>query len=64
MADGGAPPIMPEMMHHYDLHVWLWKKNPTGMFSPTNPTVKCAKQDTRSPSRLQAGAGAVGNRPH
>ena len=39
----GHHPIMPEMMHHYDLHVWLWKKNPTGMFSPTNPTVKCAK---------------------
>jgi hypothetical protein len=39
----GHHPIMPEMMHHYDLHVWLWKKNPTGMFSPTNPTVKCPK---------------------
>jgi hypothetical protein len=39
----GHHPLMPEMMHHYDLHVWLWKKNPTGMFSPTNPMVKCAK---------------------
>jgi hypothetical protein len=39
----GHHPIMPEMMHHYDLHVWLWKQNPSGMFSPTNPTVKCPK---------------------
>jgi hypothetical protein len=40
----GHHPLMPEMLHHYDLHVWLWKKNPSGMFSPTNPSVKCAKQ--------------------
>lgn len=39
----GHHPLMPAMMHHYDLHVWLWKKNPTGMFSPTNPAVKCDK---------------------
>ena len=39
----GHHPLMPEMMHHYDLHVWLWKKNSAGMFSPTNPAVKCAK---------------------
>jgi hypothetical protein len=39
----GHHPLMPEMMHHYDLHVWLWKQNPSGMFSPTNPTVKCPK---------------------
>jgi hypothetical protein len=39
----GHHPIMPEMLHHYDLHVWLWKQNPSGMFSPTNPTVTCPK---------------------
>jgi len=33
---------MPAELHHYDLHVWLFKPNPDGMFSPTNPTVKCA----------------------
>jgi hypothetical protein len=32
---------MPSALHHYDLHVWLWKSNPAGMFSPTNPDVKC-----------------------
>lgn len=39
----GHHPLMPSMMHHYDLHVWLWKKNPAGMFSPTNPDLKCPK---------------------
>lgn len=39
----GHHPLMPSMMHHYDLHVWLWKQNPAGMFSPTNPSVKCPK---------------------
>ena len=26
---------------YYDLHVWLWKKNPSGMFARWNPTVTC-----------------------
>lgn len=25
---------------HYDLHVWLWHANPTGIFSPWNPSIK------------------------
>jgi hypothetical protein len=37
----GHAPIMPPELHHWDLHVWLWKNNPSGMFSPTNPDVKC-----------------------
>lgn len=37
----GHKPLMPEGMHHYDLHVWLWKDNPEGVFSPTNPNVSC-----------------------
>ena len=39
----GHPPIMPPELHHYDLHVWLWRENPAGVFSPTNPAVKCGK---------------------
>jgi hypothetical protein len=39
----GHHPIQPLTLHHYDLHVWLWKKNPVGMFRPTNPDVKCPK---------------------
>ena len=37
----GHEPLMPPGFHHYDLHVWLWKPNPEGVFSPTNPAVKC-----------------------
>lgn len=37
----GHQPIMPEGLHHYDLHVWLWNTNPAGVFSPTNPALRC-----------------------
>jgi hypothetical protein len=37
----GHHPLMPAGLHHYDLHVWLWKANPAGLFSPTNPAVRC-----------------------
>lgn len=37
----GHAPVMPPELHHWDLHVWLWKNNPAGMFTPTNPTVHC-----------------------
>lgn len=39
----GHQPIMPAGLHHWDLHVWLWKDNPNGVFSPTNSNVKCPK---------------------
>ena len=39
----GHKPLMPAEAHHYDLHVWLWKTNPEGVYSPTNPAVKCPK---------------------
>jgi hypothetical protein len=37
----GHQPIMPAELHHWDLHVWLWKANPNGLFSPTNAAVHC-----------------------
>jgi hypothetical protein len=37
----GHAPLMPAGFHHYDLHVWLWKENPAGVFSPTNPALTC-----------------------
>lgn len=40
----GHHPIMPPEAHHWDLHVWLWKSNPAGMFSPTNPSVRCPER--------------------
>ena len=39
----GHKPVMPAEVHHYDLHVWLWKTNPAGVYSSTNPAVKCPK---------------------
>ena len=41
----GHQPIMPAELTHYDLHVWLWKENPRGVFTSTNSKVKCAKGD-------------------
>lgn len=26
---------------HYELHVWIWQHNPSGMFAQWNPTVTC-----------------------
>ncbi len=26
---------------HYDLHVWLWEHNPTGLFAQYNPNLSC-----------------------
>jgi len=37
----GHEPIMPTTLRHYDLHVWLWKNNPRGMFTSTNAALKC-----------------------
>jgi hypothetical protein len=37
----GHAPLMPPGLHHYDLHVWLWKDNPSGVYAPTNPAVSC-----------------------
>lgn len=39
--DGLMPGHEPGMPIHYDLHVWLWKHNPSGLFAPWNPTVVC-----------------------
>lgn len=37
----GHEPILPAELHHWDLHVWLWKDNPNGLFHPTNASVTC-----------------------
>jgi hypothetical protein len=26
---------------HYDLHVWLWEDNPSGLFAMFNPSLSC-----------------------
>lgn len=42
----GHEPIMPPSLRHYDLHVWLWKNNPRGIFTSTNSAVKCPRTAT------------------
>ena len=39
----GHEPLLPAALHHYDLHVWLFKPNPAGIFNAVNPHVKCPK---------------------
>ena len=31
----------PDMPIHYDLHAWVWKWNPTGVFAQFNPELHC-----------------------
>lgn len=39
----GHEPLLPAELEHYDLHVWLFKENPAGLFHAINPDVKCPK---------------------
>ena len=39
--DGPMPGHSPVMPVHYDLHVWIWKSNPSGLFAEFNPRVSC-----------------------
>ena len=41
--DGPMPGHEPGMPWHYDLHVWIWKHNPSGLFAPFNPNVQCSE---------------------
>jgi hypothetical protein len=49
----GHEPIIPASLRHYDLHVWLWKANPRGMYTSTNAAVKC---DPKSPYTIDLAA--------
>jgi len=39
--DGPMPGHIPGMPWHWDLHVWVWANNPTGMFEQWNPSISC-----------------------
>jgi hypothetical protein len=39
--DGPMEAHEPGQPPHYDLHVWLWQANPSGIFAPFNPNVSC-----------------------
>jgi hypothetical protein len=34
---------VPGMPWHYDLHVWIWSPNPSGMFAQWNPSISCSE---------------------
>ena len=46
----GHEPILPKDLHHYDLHAWIFKANPAGLFYHTNSEVRCVG---RSPYALE-----------
>jgi hypothetical protein len=39
--DGPMEGHSPGQPRHYDLHVWVWYDNPSGMFAQYNPTLRC-----------------------
>jgi hypothetical protein len=39
--DGPMPGHSPGMPVHYDLHVWVWADNPSGLFAAFNPSLSC-----------------------
>jgi len=39
--DGPMEQHEPGQPPHYDLHVWVWQANPSGIFAPFNPNVSC-----------------------
>jgi hypothetical protein len=39
--DGPMEAHEPGQPPHYDLHAWVWKANPSGIFAPFNPNVSC-----------------------
>lgn len=54
----GHEPLIPKEFVHYDLHAWLFKDNPLGMFAATNPKVNCKGYDyalLEKPTRMVHG---------
>ena len=39
--DGPMAGHGPGQPWHYDLHVWAWRNNPSGLFFPFNPKLRC-----------------------
>lgn len=36
---------------HFDRHVWIYRENPNGVFTPLNPAVTCAAHHTKNHSQ-------------
>lgn len=39
---------------HYDRHVWIWRDNPNGVFTPFNPAVTCQHHRETAPHAAHA----------
>ena len=50
----GHHPVMPHELRHYDLHVWLFKDNPHGMFTSVNSAISCAGQPYRVMGEMES----------
>jgi hypothetical protein len=50
MADDPTTPIDEAHMFepHFDRHVWIYRENPNGVFTPLNPAVSCANHPART----------------
>jgi hypothetical protein len=46
---------------HYELHAWVYRDNPNGMFAPFSPKVTCRHH--RPPAAQQPGHGGHGSKP-
>lgn len=61
----GHEPLQRSEAAHYDLHVWLFKDNPEGIFAPTNPAVNCTGYtyalDVDSTKMVMPGMGHAGS---
>ncbi len=59
MADDPATPVDEAHMFepHYDLHVWLYRENPNGLFAQFNPNVSCAHGTSQMAGHDSYGAG-------
>lgn len=51
MADDPTTPIDEAHMFepHFDRHVWIYRENPNGVFTPLNPAVTCVNHRPASP---------------
>ncbi len=41
MVEKSLTPLVRLDLTEYELHVWLWRENPDGLFARSNPTLPC-----------------------
>jgi hypothetical protein len=56
--DGPIPPTIPGQPWHYSVHLWPWRDNPEGLFSPFNQDLHCPGSANGGSSSTIAFAGA------